>query len=70
MWRSNGLVIPSMYSEKLTGVNYLYDDIFISEKVLYVVYQCWTLSDNLYLGNVYSAISNGYYHKLAQISTD
>lgn len=76
----NGLVIPAMYAEKYNGNgNHLFDHInkfysstnekaFIGMMVNNITDSSNDISDNLYLGNVYSAVNIGYHHKLSQIT--
>lgn len=74
----NGLVIPAMYTEKYSKHNHLLNIVkhtikdakmhpFIEKQINKIANPCIEISDNLYLGNVYSAIVNKYYFKLVQI---
>lgn len=72
----NGLIIPAMFEAKqkkgcnslLTYINeYENNNSYISSKIKKITKPCVEINDYLYLGNVYSAITSGYHHKIEQI---
>lgn len=77
----NGLTIPAMYEAKHVagGITTLHTYLseeqefikrehpFLSQAIDAVAYPCVTISDYLYLGNVYTAVRDRLYFKLAQI---
>jgi hypothetical protein len=75
----NGLVIPAIFEAKKTAITTLHkylsneqaciehDHPFLSDAIDAVAFPCETLAEYLYMGNVYTAVRDRLYFKLAQI---
>jgi hypothetical protein len=72
----NGLVIPSIFEMKHTNKLTLYQritlgsrfDPYLSSAINQITYPCQTISDYLYLTNVYQAVRDNVHYRISQIN--